>query len=566
MSFFNISSGFTGCYKENTGSYNDTVDYTAPVDVWQNDATVLQSDFYSTDYYIEVPKSEYFDTWRVLGTGVDNPKFKAFTEFDFCLQDYTNIKNLVLEYQLDRSLYAPSVVSLEPHSIVRYRQSEYCFLDFIENIEVNLGSNKLTINSYMQDTISIKRWLQTMIKSDTDLKIAGKLGLSCNYPVNDEGFRYSREDIGLSEEIQKSEWKSLMDCQITDAQQGISSSVKVSVPLYMIVPFFNQELSYLPKDFPINIKINWKIDTKRSSNIPTGVFVPYTDSLPSWLFGSNFNTSAAKIDSFGGLNYILNGGPTIDNGLVSTNPKNGPVIKYMYSRLTKNRELDANLVMKNYTFNYYTFLLNEFSNSFGAQTYNLSAQTNCTVPLELMVCIHMDENALTWSTPYTTSTNPINVLEYKPLSAIDFRLGFISVRGNGSLIKQFGERVPDVTTTANSGTSMEESAWCIERLLAVQNNSDTTYQNTINNFGTSSNMSATPYQICLANGGLFKRMLRPNVDGFTNITIELLISNYNKPLDSKLFYRTRVYLKYLTQLLVDENFQVTLVNNPAISI
>ena len=203
-SFFNISSGFTGCYKENQGSFNESVNYTVPQDIWQNDITVIEDDFYSTKYEVEVPTSQFFQRYGNLGTNADEPKFKAFTEFDFSLHEYTNIKNIILEYQLDairtNGIFGTNKLA---NSIVRYRQSEYCLLDFIENIEVNLGSNKLTINSYMQDTMAIKSYLQTMVKDEKDMRIAGKLGLSTNYPINNDKATLGKSNIGLSNEIQK---------------------------------------------------------------------------------------------------------------------------------------------------------------------------------------------------------------------------------------------------------------------------------------------------------------------------------------------------------------------------
>ena len=176
----------------------------------------------------------------------------------------------------------------------------------------------------------------------------------------------------------------------------------------------------------------------------------------------------------------------------------------------------------------------------------------------------MDDNAARWSSGYFQGGLK-NFLT--PLSTIPFRIAYISVRGNGTLIKEFATDLPEILTNRRS-VSLEDSVWCMERLLAVENNSDTTYQNFINDFGSSSVNEVNPLQICLANGGLFKRMLRPNVNGFTNIRINLSITGtlFNRPINNRSFYVTRIYLKYLTQLLVDENFQVTLVNNPAISI
>ena len=549
-SFFNISSGFTGCYKENQGSFNESVNYTVPQDIWQNDITVIEDDFYSTKYEVEVPTSQFFQRYGNLGTNADEPKFKAFTEFDFSLHEYTNIKNIILEYQLDairtNGIFGTNKLA---NSIVRYRQSEYCLLDFIENIEVNLGSNKLTINRYMQDTMAIKSYLQTMEKDEKDMRIAGKLGLSTNYPINNDKATLGNSNIGLSNEIQKDVWKGLMDAQLPELEKNNYVSMKVSVPLYMIVPFFNQELAYLPRGMPINIKINWRIDTRRAKS---------STSWASWLFGSDNNKINQNVDVYGGINYILNGG---EGGNIED--RNGPRIVYLTSRLTKMKELDASLVMKSYTYNYNTFILKQFpidNTPSNITSYIATLGTNQELPLEMILSVFMDNNAQIWSSP-VNATN--TVITNKPLSNINFRCPFVEVRGNGSLIKSLGRTDPNFLILG----SLEESEWCIERLLAVENDSDTSYQNVIANFGTCSQITGTPYQVCLASGGIYKRMLRPNVDGVTNIEVNYGVNDgFGAALSPTMYYINRIYLKYLTQLLVDDKFQITLVNNPAISI
>ena len=577
-SFFNISSGYTACYKENAGSYNESTEYTAPKDVYQNDPTVLQKDFYATKNWTEVPTSIRFDDFVDTSFTIDEDRQpKAYTEFDFCLQDYTNIKNIILEYQVDcqRVIGYPMQYRVAENFLM-YRQNEYTLLDYIENIEVCLGSNKVVINSYMQDTNSIKKWLQTMPKSDVDIKIAGKLGLSNNFPVTagdvivDSGYVPS----GQQDEQQADEFSALMTPSLKSVENGTPEiyiqypvmSVKASVPLYMIVPFFNQELSYLPKGMPIFIKINWRV----SSYYKNFTFQIPTDQIqPSWTFGSNAQTYlSSAIDVVGGQNWILNGGVNTSTIIYydqSIRPRNPPTIKYLYSRMTNNAEIDAALITRPYTFNYYTFLSKEFPLDQTKIEYTVNFDTNMTVPLELMMSVNQDGNN---GTNGSTSYRPKTQICYKPFGCIDFNCTCVEVRGNGELIKSLGRKY---ITDQLFETYQDESEWCIERLLAVENNSDATYQNKINHMGNGSKINGSPYILCLANGGMFKRMLRPNVNGVTNVQVIYNIINPHSAstipsFPANKFMIGKVYLKYLTQLLVDENYQVTLVNNPAISI
>ena len=578
-SFFNISSGYTACYKENAGSYNETTEYTAPQDVYQNDPTVLQEDFYSTKNWIEVPTSIRFDTFieRTIYRDEDR-EFKAYTEFDFCLQDYTNIKNIILEYQVDcQRIIGFDGQQRAVESFMMYRQSEYTFLDYIENIEVCLGSNKLVVNSYMQDTNSIKKWLQTMPKSELDQKIAGKLGLSNNFPVSsgpticDAGW----VSTGQQNEQQADEWKALMQPSLKNAANGVPPaeillpvmSVKVSVPLYMIVPFFNQELAYLPKGMPIFIKINWRIDNQQKHYINQSGNQG-TEVQPSWTFGSSASSLLSEpIDRGGGQSWILNGGINTSTAGYPhiTRPKNEPKIKYLYSRMTNNAEIDAALITRPYTYNYFTFLSKEFPIEQTVIDYTVNFDTNMVVPLELMLSVNQNIDNMTAN---ARSYRPEIQIVYKKLSLVDFNCTFVEVRGNGELIKSLGRKYE---TDQLFETYQDESEWCIERLLAVENNSDATYQNNINHMGNGIRINGSPYQVCLANGGMFKRMLRPNVNGVTNVQVNYTIIDPHSSTTIPGFPTRnvmvgKVYLKYLTQLLVDENYQVTLVNNPAISI
>ena len=115
----------------------------------------------------------------------------------------------------------------------------------------------------------------------------------------------------------------------------------------------------------------------------------------------------------------------------------------------------------------------------------------------------------------------------------------------------------------------------------VRNNSDLSTQNRLSRAGYLNGLSTSYYRINLANGTLFKRFMRPNVDGITNLTFEMTFKGYgnfelsqyrtinganDNPYDeSRDNFVCFLWLKYVTQLLIDSDFNIVLVDAPTIS-
>jgi len=580
--FYNATTGFDACYKPNLVTYKTGIKNAEPADFRIKDDIVLQKDFYDSRHRTEYPNG-YLPNPNPgpKTTGVPNNRnqfgqfYKTITEFNFNLAGYTNVKNIMVQFRLDLwNVRTPN--SPTNNGISCFNQSDYAFLDYIDRIECFLGSNSLPINTDMMEINDIKRYITGMNTTFQENIILGELGLDIPNATNDNNYPPTAFDFNpgnTARTIQTKVWQDVNSELSREYFKGNSSILTnianfdkfnrtVTVPLYMLVPFFRQDQVWLPQGFPINLKITWNtnpaLETLERYNI---LQLPFT-------FGISLPTGQSSA-----INYILSNSYS-------------PRITYLYSRLTIDEDIKAYTSVSNMKLNYFSYIKKPYS--LGTLPAKINIGNNrrlytlvfpnpvCVRPLEVGLAANFigvpNPNDFDDSFGYECWRNNCDL----NLSVYNFEEIM-----NGQTIKTFSNEISKGINNLiiqNKKYALRlggtDSETCMNSEDLAFNNSDDVKDDFVSLLSSGLNyLRGSPYSYCSAPGGMYNRQLKPTTDGVSQFTYTVDFSILTEPEDdaSPTYNLLKlseivVYFKYLTQVIVDQDFNITLIDMPAISI
>ena len=566
-SFFNASTGFDACYVASDEVVEPKLDLlNPPIDLIEGDKTVLQADFLKKLKRVESPF--HFVAQSEQNALDESGLATAEASYKFRLEGVTKLKDITLDYVLGiNALNVGNASNRGIQAIDKFTQTEYALLDYIQEIRVYLGndSNPVIINTGMTFTSAIKRWAQSIPKSETEAKIAGQFGFSNSITrgqvINQSNTPELEGMVGYQEVVQYKAFKALMDPflkQIVEtkdpniAANHIAKKLRCSVPLWLICPFFCQEEVFLPRNLPIQIDIKFR-QLLTDYNLRT---------RPQYSTFGQIEVS----DQFG-LNLSLTTDETI------------PTITYHYNVTNFDTSLNNSMALQPIRYNFFSFQHKRFVLNRSVNKVETNFNQNQVVPLELWVDMEIND---TRSTSFGTYIYPVpspSIKQWgiKKYSPIAFYIESFEAQANGKTLRKWDSQLSS-TNIIKFGVNSDV---IMDSMDEVRNNSDLSTQNRLSRAGYLNGLSTSYYRINLANGTLFKRFMRPNVDGITNLTFEMTFKGYgnfelsqyrtinganDNPYDeSRDNFVCFLWLKYVTQLLIDSDFNIVLVDAPTIS-
>lgn len=258
-----------GSVKANTSGYND-------FNLWQS--VYLQNNF-----------NETLRT-TVKMRHVSDPRLTAFptaliySEVDFVLLGYTHMKHIVLTYtkgyiQRNAIRSSNNVQSIFKDKSSITAQSFYRYLVEFAGIDVQVGNNsfqvvnpsicgdyshlrippllkkktQLEYDIMAQFGISHDRMTTRVFTTASDERTPINSSLNCMHASgnNTNEFLYSAESL-----CPGAKYHDMWNDNLKNNLEADGQCKLFSIPLYMLVPFFDQE-AYLPPGTPIKIKFNW---------------------------------------------------------------------------------------------------------------------------------------------------------------------------------------------------------------------------------------------------------------------------------------------------------------------
>ena len=573
ISAYNLTSGFDACLLPNDVSYKTKVEYIKEdLNVRPNDTTVRQEDFYDSRVRHEYPESFQLPDLPVVN-GQSYPNYNTqlystVTEYNFELGGFTDFRNIFLEYKLDlfRVGNKPDVGFTDQADI--YPQTCYAFLNSIEYIECYIGKNKQIINTNMTDILSIKRHLQLLNKTEYERRMAAELGLDYDNNIN-IGLLSTQNFADHAATEEGLLWRKIMQPVLDDYKSGkLSSTTKgnysrsISVPLYFLIPFFNQRGSYLPKDFPIKLIIKWNTCPTAAyyTNDPANNFTTYSNIYT--LGGGSINI---------GLDYVLSN-------------KWVPRISYTFSRMTFEENFKNTLASNPMKFNFFSYMIKRFSNHNGTDSSQtlfsdyLSIKLDLTDPfrarpLEIIIAANILARRFPYSEIHFTNAYGPWAIE-RVFANMCLFIKDLVLESNGRQILNISNKAlnpiigddPDESSGNWIPTATGNSAYQImEQISALENNSTTFREKYCKKTGTVTHLIPSIYRYCISPGSMYRKNLQANVDGVQQFTLNMnyFLNNFNCQNNNS---ETTVYLKYISQLVIDYDFNIILIDLPAISI
>lgn len=566
QSYYNITQGWEATYLPNKVEYNTEVTIAPPQPIRPHDIITLQKDFYDSRSRVEYPdgwepqnlQGKFGQTTETYGT--------AFTEWQFEFDGYTDMKNIILTWEtsaLDVNRVVAAPRKLEHFS--EYKQSELVMLDNIRSVEVYVGKNDQIINTDMTDIMCIKNYIRSLPLTQTESQIVGKLGLLNSQllpPFSIENIKDNK--FGGENEIAFEVWnehmeglfEALTNPDITPEERASKKFIN-SIPLYMLCPFFNQQHTYLPKGFPVNIKIAFETCIQRR------ITAEYPNEP---LYGVPRYFSVGELGADGYCNFVLN-------------TEKRPTITYLYSRLTTDEEFKAQMVIDPPKYNFFSYsrkifpqvqLPNNELQQFLKSYFINMMQPFSARPLEMMVFITPDISNI-----YLIDEGENLRVEFKRqvLSNAPFMLKEFVMEENGAEIQNIKEEKYFLTPGPVPGSNISQTLdggsgaykW-MEKMDKQVNNADSIRQENMSNTWPGHNpLNNSSLILTTAPGNKFTRFLQPTQNG--EAQYYLYFSYY---MSGSYAYQnicmTNILFKYKTQLIIDSDFNTTLVDLPAINV
>ena len=565
-SYYNITQGWEATYLPNKAEYNTEVTIAPPEPLRPKDVITLQKDFYDSRTRVEYP-----DGWEPqnlvgpYGSTQERVYGTAFCEWQFEFDGYTDMKNIVLTWET-KALDANAAVAVprQTEHFSELRQSELVMLNNIRSVEVYVGKNDQIINTDMTDIMCIKNYIRSLPLTYTESQIVGKLGLMNAQVLPPARFSNVKDNkYGGENEISFEVWNEHMEGlyndltsnDITEADRNKNRFIN-SCPLYLLCPFFNQQHTYLPKGFPINIKIAFEISNER--RLTAEYSNEQAFQIPRYY-------SIGQLDPNGYCNFVLD-------------TERRPTITYLYSRLTTDEEFKSQMVIDPPKYNFFSYQRkifpqaqlpnDEYQQALKAYFINMM-QPFSARPLEIMMFIAPDISNL-----YITNETKELGQEFKRVlfSNAPFMFKSFLMEENGAEIQSIEETkylkdsfVPgtDQSWTLDGGSGAYK--W-MELMDKQVNNSDTMRQeNTSGTWPGYNPLHNSALILTTAPGNKFTRFLQPTQNG--EAQYYLSISYY---MSGSFSYQnicmTNILFKYKTQLIIDSDFNTTLVDLPAINV
>jgi len=572
--FYNATTGFDACYKPNLVTYKTGIKNAEPANFRIKDDIVLQKDFYDSRHRTEYPK-QYLPNPnpgpKTVGTNTVYTYFQSITEFDFELAGYTNVKNIMVQFKVD--LWNTDLPARgENLGILQFNQNAYAFLDYIQRVECYIGSNKIPINTDMMDLLSIKRYISSMDTTYQENIILGELGFDipmAQNPQNTQSAPFDFNPGNTARVVQNKVWQEinteLMYRYFKQGNMNINnfnlSDRIVTVPLYMLVPFFRQDQVWLPKGFPINLKITWNTDPSAEYFAANNsLVIPYTFGI------QDPNTSTDC------LNFILS-------------PTYSPRIRYLYSRLTNDDDIKAYTSVQNMKFNFFSYIRKNYS--LGTLPVKIASGNNRRIytllfpnpvsvrPLAIMIGANFIKP------PKITDFAGQFFMVYRMYSDINFLVYNFEEQQNGMTIKRFNNTFSDAIEAEIKQNRLlalriggTDSETCMNSEDYEMNNSDDIKDDYVSFLSSGYNyLRGSTFNYCSAPGNMYSRQLQPLRDGVSQYAYNIEFGVFVEPesTSSKIYdliqiTEISVYFKNLTQVIMDQNFNITMIDLPAISI
>lgn len=471
------------------------------------------NDFYESLTHKEYPKSNIYNS------------NETFVAFEFELLDYTCTKEIFLDFTLG-ALSKPGFLSIDVLDNASFlQQNHYVVLDNIDNIKVSIGNNKFTLGSeQVYNTMQLKNNLRFKSKSRTESVLASTLGLERSL-VNDN----EKMSVFGPFDFNTKGWTKSLLFFGNNTNSNILKYYSTSIPLYFIIPFFNQENSYLPKGTKIYIDIQFMSSiNNRSLNGLSSV-------------GANNN----------GLTFFV---PDLNNIF-------NPNIMYNYKKLTfENRELMLNLWQNSaFTYNYMDWSYQYFTfvrNNRNFSQFETNLFINLTKPIELVFAVELRDG-------FYGSIKSLNgdiTYNSKYKGDQPYLLTDLVIYANGSEIKTLKGR-----KFASQGSDSYDNI-----ILNSINENCTNKRMHYFCVTTSNNyLSSAPFRFILTPGDLDNVNFRPTGSGPINLTISAnvtspiyKITNFS-PINEQSVLK--IYYKNHVQLLMDNTYTVTTASKLTIS-
>lgn len=511
------------------GRFNVETNITNSLNTFQK--TTLLDNFHQTQYQEAYP------------TSVNSSLNEVTVTWDFVLMGYTEMKKIYLEYYLNSQ-----TDNKLTKDISLYPQGEYAMLDNIISFKVRIGNNQFIIGREQSQRLNaIKVNISLLSKTKVERDVSAKLGLSrsqnrdCVYDSEKGAYNYG--EIDDNENIFNKEM----------ANYGFSKNSNlttyrcVSVPLYFLNNFFNQNGSFLPKQIPIKIELVLNIgysNIYNSVNLQKKTFGLFNSETPTGKTTNNY------------LDFI------VDSNL---NPK----IVYQYSQLkeTANISFNNSFLLSPLIYNFYDINIKD-NVLRKVYEYNDNFIINGSVPLDISLRVELEKSStltgLIQSKDSPVNDNYLNIYDQVNASC-SFILPYLKIFINGVLKKDLRN------VTLLSGTELNKNILfgdnCYEKMVNIQYDS-ACYQSDREEYFNKNRMTnisnSSIFQIILAAGDYFTKDILPPDSGSTTLTMQYYICKVDgTAFDSR--YRLRTYIRNRTQLLIDNRFNVDQVKWPAIS-
>jgi len=467
----------------------------------------IKNNFTEVNTRDEFPKS--------FSSSVSNQYF----EFQFTTPGYIHMREIILNIPLNiTELYAVQ----QNKSPSMYCQKPFCILNNLYNYEFRLGNNQYQMGNleFTNDLLSIKTYMGAIKLSAKEVRIRSIFGLP--YSVNarlqnyNGTFNYQPLNANLTNLFDNNflSWN-----LYPNNGSGICITKYFPLPLYLIIPFFNQD-AYLPQGIPINFKFYFNFPNQNTPGSSRNFDILFGE-VPSGYVNVNTYTPMAIAN-----NYSNNEATApIDQNNLQLN-YNYKILNHSNAQLFNELIFSNNLLYNHFDYKRFEFLAN------GSSNYDFNVTWNKQRPVEMY--FYVTRNSTTdYLQPLTNTTGSTQDYFNQAQSyATGFNFNKFEIYMNGQRNLYFKQFNQNYNYSASSTTNLVSNIFdVINSYEMLQNFSD--LKNNLNFVNDEDNMINTlgnlvygaPLKIILDPEQHYQNNTRSLDKGTTQIRVSMSVTS-----------------------------------------